>query len=203
MTRPTSPPTEPDLLLGYLQTQRDTLVWKLEGLGEYELRRPMTPTATNLLGLVKHLAGVEIGYIAEGFERPFGEELAWMAPDAPDNADMWATAEESSAEILDLYRRAWGHTDRAVAELGLDAPGSVPWWAEHSRVVTMRRVIVHLIAETARHAGHADIVRELIDGAVGHRQGVGNLPDADEAWWDDYRGRLETVARAADGIPGG
>ena len=63
--------------------------------------------------------------------------------------------------------------------------------------MTLHRVLVHVIAETNRHAGHADVVRELIDGAAGLRAGTDNLPPVDLAWWEDYRSRLESVARAA------
>ena len=68
-------------------------MWKLEGLSEYDSRRPMTPTGTNLLGLVKHVASVELGYFGETFGRPFDEPLPWSVG-AEANADMWATADE-------------------------------------------------------------------------------------------------------------
>src|SRR4029078_12116817 len=91
------------------------------------------------------------------------------------NADMWATAEESLGDILALYRRAWAVTDATVAELPLDAPGSVPGWDSARRAVTLLQILTHVIAETHRHAGHADIVRELIDGA-GRRGGDKHKP---------------------------
>jgi Protein of unknown function (DUF664) len=181
----------------YLQTGRDALVWKLDGLGEYDIRRPLVPTGTNLLGLVKHLASVEFGYFGDTFDRPYDEELPWWDDDAEPNADMWATPEESRADIVDLYRRAWAHTDATVAALDLDATGRVPWWPPERRDVTLHQVLVHVIAETHRHAGHADIVRELIDGSAGLRAGVTNMPDVDRAWWVDYRNRLEEAARRA------
>lgn len=194
---------EAELLLGYLRAQREAVLWKLDGLGERDLRRPLTPTGTNLLGLVKHLAGIELGYFGEVFGRPFDEAFAWMSEDAEDNADMWATAEEPSAWVTDLYRRAGAHTERTVAELGIEGRGRVPWWSEDRRDVTVRRVLVHVIAETARHAGHADVVRELIDGAKGMQRGNGNLPGGDERWWREYRGRLEAVADAVGRAAGG
>jgi Protein of unknown function (DUF664) len=181
----------------YLQTGRDALVWKLDGLGEYDIRRPLVPTGTNLLGLVKHLASVEFGYFGDTFDRPYDEELPWWDDDAEPNADMWATPEESRADIVDLYRRAWAHTDATVAALDLDATGRVPWWPPERRDVTLHQILVHVIAETHRHAGHADIVRELIDGSAGLRAGVTNMPDVDRAWWVDYRNRLEEAARRA------
>ncbi|NEE04653.1 DinB family protein [Phytoactinopolyspora halotolerans] len=181
----------------YLQVAREALLWKLEGLSEYDVRRPLTPTGTNLLGLVKHLAGVESGYFGHVFDRPFPEPLPWMDDDAEPNADMWAAATESREQIVALYHRVWEHADATIADLPLDAIGSVPWWPEDRREVTLHRVLIHVIAETNRHAGHADIVRELIDGAAGMRQGNENMPAGDEAWWDSYRDRLERVAQEA------
>jgi uncharacterized damage-inducible protein DinB len=181
----------------YLQVGRDAVLWKLEGLSEYDVRRPMTPTGTNLLGLVKHLAYVELGYFGDTFGRPFPGPQPWLEEDVDPTADMWATAEESREHIAALYRRAWQHADATIDELGLDAQGEVPWWSPASRRVTLHRILVHVIAETHRHAGHADIVRESIDGAVGLRSDNDNLPTADEAWWRSYRERLEQVAREA------
>ncbi|WP_108250721.1 DinB family protein [Planctomonas deserti] len=183
----------------YLQSGRDALLWKLEGLDEYDIRRPVVPTGTNLLGLVKHVASVEAGYLGDTFGRPFPEPLPWMADDAEPNADMWATAEESRESVVGLYRRVWAHSDATIAALDLDSPGTVAWWAADRRSVTLHRILVHMIAENQRHAGHADIARELIDGAAGLRQGVSNLPEMDEAWWNDYRERLERTARSAGG----
>ena len=180
----------------YLQRAREVLLWKLEGLGEYDIRRPLTPTGTNLLGIVKHVAGVELEYFGEVFGRPTGLSLPWASADAEPNADMWATPEESRAEIVDLYRRSWQLADETIAELPLDAPGRVPWWGDQG-AVTLHRIIVHMIAETQRHAGHADIVRELIDGSVGARPGVGNTQARDQAWWRDYHDRVEAAARSA------
>ncbi|MEU9105515.1 DinB family protein [Streptomyces xanthophaeus] len=185
-------------LLRYLQDARDALLWKLDGLSEYEVRRPHTPTGTNLLGLVKHVAGVELGYFGSTFGRPFFDEPpSWFALDAEPNADMWATAEESREQIVELYRQAWLHTDSTVAALALGATGHVPWWPEGQREVTLHHVLVRVIADTHRHAGHADLIRELVDGAVGMRKDNSSIPPEDRAWWEEYRGRLERVAREA------
>jgi uncharacterized damage-inducible protein DinB len=183
----------------YLQVAREALLWKLEGLSEYDARRPMTPTGTNLLGLLKHLAYVEMGYFGPTFGRPVPEVEPWLADDVEPNADMWATSEESREDVVALYRRAWAVTDATVDSLPLDTVGHVSWWRPGSRDVTLYRVLVHVIAETHRHAGHADIVRELIDGAGGLRDGSTSLPDVDAAWWTSYRDRLEATARAAGG----
>src|SRR2546430_2586948 len=159
----------------YLQAARDALLWKLDGLSEYDVRRPLVRTGTNLLGLVKHVASVEAGYFGDTFGRPFGESFPWFADDAEPNADMWAAADESREQIVGLYRRVWVHSDATIDALELDAVGHVPWWPEDRREVTLHRILVHMLAETHRHAGHADIVRELIDGAAGLRDGNDNM----------------------------
>ncbi|MFG2986279.1 DinB family protein [Streptomyces sp. NPDC048258] len=182
-------------LLRYLQAAREALMWKLDGLSEYDVRRPLTPTGTNLLGLVKHVASVELGYFGETFGRPSGEPLPWFADDAEPNADMWATADESREQIVGLYHRAWKHSDATIETLTLDAVGHVPWWPEERSEVTLHQILVHMIAETHRHAGHADIVRELIDGAVGMREGNDNMPPGDQTSWENHRLRLERVAK--------
>ena len=179
----------------YLQDAREALLWKLDGLSEYNIRRPMVPTGTNLLGLIKHVASVELGYFGDTFGRPFGERLPWLEDDAEPNADMWATADESREQITGLYRRAWAHSDATIGALGLDATGHVPWWPENRSEVTLHKILVHMIAETDRHAGQADIVRELIDGAAGLRAGNDNMAPGDSAWWEGYRSRLERAAR--------
>ncbi|MFF8670387.1 DinB family protein [Streptomyces sp. NPDC015242] len=191
-------------LLRYLQEARDALLWKLEGLSEYDARRPLTPTGTNLLGLVKHVAGVELGYLGDTFGRPYFETEPpppwWYTRDPGPNADMWATPDESREQITELYRQAWRHSDRTVEALALDATGQVPWWPEERREVTLHHVLVRVISDTQRHAGHADIVRELIDGSAGHIPAGDSLPEGDPAWWDRYRDRLERSAReASDG----
>jgi uncharacterized damage-inducible protein DinB len=183
----------------YLQAAREALLWKLEGLPEYDVRRPLVSTGTNLLGLVKHLAGIEVGYFGITFGRPFSERLRWIEDRSEPNADMWATAEESREHMVRLYQRVWAHSDATIETLALDAIGRVPWWPDDRSEVTLHRILVHVTAETQRHAGHADIVRELIDGAVGLRAGNNNMAPGDEAWWASYRSRLERTAQAAAG----
>jgi uncharacterized damage-inducible protein DinB len=183
----------------YLRTAREALLWKLDGLSEYDVRRPLVPTGTNLLGLVKHVASVEDGYLGTTFGRPSGERLPWFDDGAEANADMWATPDESRDEIVALYRRVGAHSDETIETLALDATGDVPWWPEEQRTVTLHRILLHMIAEINRHAGHADIVRELIDGSKGFRADVDNLPPGDDEWWADYRCRLEAAAREVGG----
>lgn len=184
-----------DDLQRYLQVGREAIVWKLDGCSDYDIRRPLVPTGTNLLGLVKHLSSVELGYFGDCFGRPHGIDLPWYDDDAEVNADMWATPEESRDEIVGLYHRAWAHADATIEELDLTAVGRVPWWPPDRNEVTLHRILVHVATETHRHAGHADIVRELIDGAAGLRRDNDNLPDEDSSWWADYRDRIEQAAR--------
>ncbi|MUN63767.1 DUF664 domain-containing protein [Kocuria sediminis] len=183
----------------YLTSARQALLWKLDGLSEYDVRRPMTPTGTNLLGLVKHVATVELEYFGLVFDRPSAEPLPWSAEDADPNADLWATVEQSRQDIVGLYQRAWAHADATIDDLSLGAAGYVPWWGEGRREVTLHRILVHVIAETHRHAGHADILRELIDGSVGLRTGNENMPPVPAEWWGRYRQRLEQAAQDAAG----
>ncbi|MFJ9626667.1 DinB family protein [Streptomyces sp. NPDC101175] len=189
-------------LLRYLQEARDALVWKLDGLSEYDVRRPLTPTGTNLLGLVKHVASVELGYLGDTFGRPFfdGKPPSWWYTEEPEpNADMWAAADESREHVVGLYRRAWEHSDRTIAALSLDTVGRVPWWPEERREATLHHIVVRVISDTQRHAGHADILRESLDGSVGCLRGKDDLPAEDQEWWAGYRSRLERVAREAGG----
>jgi uncharacterized damage-inducible protein DinB len=184
----------------YLQEGRDAVLWKLEGLSEYDVRRPLTGTGTNLLGLVKHLAAMEFGYFGDTFGRPASEQPPWAdeaAMAADPQADLWATADESRAYICGWYERSWAHADATIGDLSIDTAGRVPWWGPAGADVNLHRILVHMIAETHRHAGQADIVRELIDGTAGLIPGNSNLPEEDQAWWEAYRDRIEQAARAA------
>ena len=143
-----------------LDRHRDVVLWKLAVLDDEQLRRPMTATGTNLLGLVKHLAAVEYGWFCETFGRdtevlPFDED--------DENADLRVRPDESTQDILDFYARARAASDRVIDELSVDDVGKA-WFGE---AVTLRWVLIHMIEETARHVGHLDIVRELIDGSTG------------------------------------
>src|SRR5215475_13786411 len=151
-------------LVDYLQGARESLLWKLDGLGEYDIRRPFTPTGTNVLGLVKHAATSEYFYFSDVFSRPFGEKVAWVPDDldlatvaelSPDEqlVDFWATAQESRDLITSFYQRVWVHSDATISEHRLDAPGFVPWWSQRGRSVTLREIMIHMVAETDRHAG--------------------------------------------------
>jgi hypothetical protein len=180
------------ILHRYLDKQRKALLAKLDGVGERDVRWPMTQTGTNLLGLVKHVASIELGYFGEVFDRPSNVPLPWFDEGAEINADMWATAEESRTDIVSLYERAAVHADATIEALSLDSRGRVPWWPPNREQVTLQQIMVHVTAEIARHAGHADIIRELIDGAAGDNDG--NVPDQTAQEWTSYRLRLEEAA---------
>jgi Protein of unknown function (DUF664) len=179
----------------YLQLARDALLWKLDGLSEYDIRRPLVPTGTNLLGLVKHLTGVEFVYFGTTFGRPSPDELPWSEDDPM--SDMFAAADESRAQITGRYKKAWAHSDATIEALPLDAIGHVPHWPDERAEVTLHRIMVHVITDSQRHAGHADIVRELIDGAVGLQETNGNRPAEDQASWQDHWNQVERAAQEA------
>jgi hypothetical protein len=175
-----------------LQVARAGLLSCLDDLDEYDLRRPLTPSGTNLLGLAKHLTGVESAYLGEAFGRPPPEVLPWVEDGSIwEGADMWARSEEGSQDLLALYRRVCRHADETVGDLDLDAPGYVAHWPDGRRDTTLGVLLIRMVVETAQHAGHADIVRELIDGRGG--------PDhdaIDEASWAAYCARVQQAADA-------
>ena len=179
-------------LHGYLRGARETLVWKLEGLSEYDIRRPLTPTGTNLLGLVKHSTATHLGYFGEVFGRAIGGLGPRFSESTGPAAEFWATAEESSADIIDGYRKAWDFSDATIGELAVECGRARWWWGDDP--VTLHHVMVHVTADTQRHAGHADIVRELIDGSVGMLEGVDNLHIRDPAEQHRFREQVEAAA---------
>jgi hypothetical protein len=174
----------------YLQATRALLLAKLDGLSEYDRRRPLVPSGSNLLGLVKHLVGVESVYLGTSVGRPPEKPLPWEEDGSVwDGADMWALPSESTAYITDLYKQACAHGDRSIAELPLDTPAEVPHWAEEKRATTFGALLVRMVDETAHHAGHADILRELIDG-----QGGADADMMDEAGWTEYYSKIQQAA---------
>ena len=182
-----------DNLHGRLRRDRKALLWKLDGLSEYDVRRPLTATGTNLLGLVKHVAGVEARYFGEVFDRPSPELLPrW---EDHDGSDLWATEDETRDQIIESYRRTWEHSDATINELPLDAPGHVPWWPEPYPNTNLFAIMLHVLSESVRHTGHADILREGLDGRTGlraeHEQRI------DQEARAAYCAKIEQAARSA------
>ncbi len=182
-----------DNLHGRLRRDREALLWKLDGLSEYDARRPLTASGTNLLGLVKHVATVEARYFGEVFDRPSPEPLPrWQDSDG---GDLWATEDETRDQIIGFYQRTWEHSDATINELPLDAPGHVPWWPEPHAGTNLFAVMVHVLGESNRHAGHADILRESLDGRTGMRPEHAKRIDGQAR--AAYFARIEQAARSA------
>jgi uncharacterized damage-inducible protein DinB len=180
-----------DVLKDYLQGARDVLLWKLAGLSERDQRLPRTPTGTSLLGIVKHAANTEVIYFGPTFGREWPTPDELVLPDNPDSmADWYATETESAAGIVDLHRRVQAFADETVDALPLDAIGHVAHWGGEE--VTLHQIMVHLTVDLQRHAGQADILRELIDGSVGLLRGNSNLPDATD--WPAHLQRMTAIA---------
>ena len=151
--------TEAELLRAFLDYYRDTLLLKIEGLDREQLTRRLVGSDTTLLGIVKHMAYVERGW----FRRTLNNQIfpvPWTDED-PD-ADFRIEPDETPEEIVAFYRQE-------VAEASLSAEGhSLDDLAERTdRPVSLRWIYIHMIEETARHCGHADILREQIDGTTG------------------------------------
>lgn len=184
-------------LHGKLRAARQALVWKLDGVSDYDVRRPMTSTGTNLLGLVKHNAISDARYFGDVFDRPFSERLPrWDDPNAQ-GTDHWATENETRDDILDLYRRVWNHADATIDALDLDSTGYVPWWDE---TVPLFNVMAARLVDATRHAGHADILREEIDGAVGVDSDAIPRHGRDDEHWEVRRVEIERIARVAGSV---
>ena len=187
-----------DFAKGYLQEDlrwvRQSVVDRLDGLSDYDARRPLTTTGTNLLGLVKHLTQTEIVYLGDIFGRPSPESHPQFNDPGYRNRDsLWVREDESRTDIVDRYRRAWRHADATIAALPIDANGHVPWWPQPE--VKLFNVMVHVLTETNRHAGHADILREQLDEAAL------TATDADASDWTAHRQRIDEAAcRARRGI---
>jgi uncharacterized damage-inducible protein DinB len=179
----------------YLQAPRDALVWKLDGLSEFDARLPRTPTGNNLLGVLKHCLNVEAGYFGPTFGREFptpDELVPDEALEQDPQADWYATAHETKNGLIDLARRVWAFADATIDALPLDAPGRVPWWPAERQAVTLQQIIVHVTSDLARHAGQADIMREQLDAAIGCQPASTNIPDGYD--WPAYVAKLSALA---------
>jgi hypothetical protein len=184
-----------EYLHGDLRWIREAMLWKLEGLPDYDVRRPLTPTGTNLLGLVKHLATWEARYFGDVFGRPFPEPLPRWDDETAGGTDFWATEQETRDEIIGFYQRASEHSDATINALPIDAPGYVPWWPRPD--VKLFNIMVHILSETSRHAGHADILREQLDGAIGADPESTASGTYDAAYWERHYAKVEQAATAA------
>ncbi|TWE10281.1 DinB family protein [Rudaeicoccus suwonensis] len=184
-----------DVLKNYLQGARDVLVWKLDGMSEREVRLPRTATGTNLLGLVKHALNSEAFYFGPVFGRTWATPAELVATDDPDPLTAWfANENETVAGVVALYRRVQVFADETIDELPLDAIGRVPHWGDTE--VTLHEILVHKMADLQRHAGHADILREHIDGLTGLLPNNSNLPD--DIDWTAHIQRLTEIADCFD-----
>ena len=143
---------------------RSAVLAKLDGLSEYDIRRPLTPTGTNMLGLVNHLAAWEAVYLGQIFDRPF-DDVDPPIRLAEDFDDWRIHQDETSARVLGRFERVCRHADETIQLLDLDASGYVEWWPRPE--VTLFSVLLHVLNETNRHAGHIDILREQVDGHTG------------------------------------
>lgn len=185
-----------DVLRIYLNEFHSAIRWKVEGLSEADLRRPMTPTGSNLIGIVKHVASIELGYLTDCVGRPNPAQLPWISEDSPLNSDMYLTADESSSDIIELLDLAEREALATLEALPLDAPAHVPWWGagDDGKIVTLGRLIVHVINDAVRHVGHMDILREMIDGDIGLHKGNDNIPEQPERAWADYVAELQAIS---------
>jgi Protein of unknown function (DUF664) len=194
---PGSPPTERALLHTHLKVARDALVWKAEGLNEEETRRPMTPTGTNLVGLVKHMTWIEGWYLCEFFgrERP---RLEWeweVDAEWGHHSHMYAKPEETTEELIAAYRATSAAADRVIEDLDLDAVGRN--WSGES--VSLRSMLLSVLVDTARHAGHSDLMREMIDGRTGDRHSPsGFYGTADDEYRSAYLARVHAEIDTPD-----
>lgn len=191
----TEPVDVSGFLLRYLQASRDALVWKLDGVTEYDARRPLTGTGVSLAGLVKHAAHTEMGYFGETFGRewPVGEEVITVgqAMDDP-QIDFYVAEDETVEQVVDFYRRVWAFSNETFDMFTVADFGMVQHWPPERNRKSLGEIATHVIAETARHAGHADILRERLDGGIGMREDNTNIPDGVD--WEAYVGKLQRIA---------
>ena len=153
------------LLEDYLETYRRIVIWKVRDLPEADARRRLVPSLTTPLGLVKHLTGVERNWFQVHLAQRTRDDVG---PNNRGSDESWdLTSSETVASVIAEYEAECARSRRVAA--GFDLGDDVP--DEQLGRVSLRTVYVHMIEETARHAGHADILRELIDGATGAVEG--------------------------------
>lgn len=151
------------MLVAFLDFQRESMVSKLAGLTEEQARWTPTPIGNSLISLVQHLAWVESWWFRVCFA---GDAEAYRWPEDDPDADFKVADDATIGDVVALYRSEWALANDIVrAAPSLDAPAA--YTKREDGVPTLRWILNHMIEETARHAGHADITRELIDGATG------------------------------------
>ena len=182
-------------LYNYLKHEREAVLAKLDGLSEYDVRRPLTVTGTNLLGLVKHLATWEARYLGEVFDRPFPEPLPRWDVEAERLADMWATEHESRSDVVDRYRRVWDHSDATVAPSPSMPRAAWPGGrtprcpCSTSSSTCLPRPVGTLATPTS--------CAKQLDGAVGTDAEGMAVKQHDPAFWTERREEIEAAARSA------
>ena len=170
--RPEPPPAAPETatLLGFLEYQRATLAWKCSGLDQAGLQATVGASSMTLGGLLKHLAFVEDYWFSQRLHgqdrRPPWDTVDWKAD--PDRE--WHSAAEDTPEQLfalwqDAVARSRSLVAEALADEGLDRLARRAW--NDGRAPSLRWILVHMIEEYARHNGHADLLRESVDGLTG------------------------------------
>ena len=188
---------EKALLHAQLGAGRDALIWKVAGLTEADRRRPLTPTGTNLIGLVKHMTWIEGWYLCEFFDRE-RPRLSWESDvDAEwgHHSHMYAKPEETTDDLIADYRATSVAADTVIEDLDLDAEGR--HWSGDT--VSLRSMVLAVLVDTVRHAGQSDIMRELIDGATGDRRSPsGFYGTADEEYRLAYLARVRGEISTAD-----
>lgn len=157
---------EREMLETFLDFYRETILWKVSGMSEEDIRKVIVPSGWSPLGMVKHLVFVEQNWFQTRFAGEKGLAVPWTDDD-PD-ADFRVEPNETTEQILQFYRDACERARAAAAGASLDDL-AVEWPADRppEKRPNLRWIYVHMIEETARHAGHLDVVRELIDGATG------------------------------------
>lgn len=161
----TDPPisgSEKDVLLGFANFLRETILFKLQGLDDEQVRRPHDPSGLTLLGMVKHLAYVERNWFQDTF---LGQDAEYPWTDDDPDADWRVEPDESTDDIVNLYRQEIAISNRITSEHDLDTVATNVTPSHEG--LQLRWILAHMIEETGRHAGHADLIREAIDGQVG------------------------------------
>ncbi len=153
---------EPELLNGFLDWYRAIVENKVADLSLDDASRVMTPTGLSALGVVKHLGDVEQSWFRERFA---GESIDTGASDEDPDVLFRIEPGETVASVVAFYRESTAHSRRIVAASSLDdlSQNASPFYGR----VSLRWIVVHLLEETARHAGHLDLMREQIDGRTG------------------------------------